>query len=188
MEPKEEKFCANCAYFGGRLNVARGLNFGPCDKLEITAVMCGASCPSWKPMSILHNDRENDENAAWEFAQRIGRKETEGGMSIRDLNDCFGYKSSCEIFGLSYKEARDKYNAWIKKRRKVIRIGDEVESEELGIKMVVTKMYPNPDDKYGPILNGICSDGSVRACRFSDVIKTGNHWDCLDDYCIEMMK
>lgn len=128
---------------------------------------------------------------AWELARILFDSPSNGGMAYSDIIECFGIprlNPPSSVLRMSYEEAQKLYDTWNKKRRKVIRIGDEVESEELGIKMVVTRMYPDPNDKYGPILNGICSDGSVRACRFSDVIKTGNHWDCLDDYCVEMMK
>ncbi len=122
---------------------------------------------------------------AWELARIILEPPSRGGMGYDDMLECFGIprlESTTAVFRMPYEEVRKKYNTWLKEHRKVIRIGDEVEFEASGIKMVVTKMQPVSNDEFGPILDGISSDGSVHVCRFSDVVKTGNHWAYLDDY------
>lgn len=125
---------------------------------------------------------------AWELARIIFDFPSNGGMTYDDIAECFDIPKvgpTTAVFRMPYEEALKKYNTWLKKHRNEIRIGDEVESEVLGVrvKMVVTKMYPVPNDVFGSVLNGISSDGSVYTCRFSDAVKTGNHWDYLDDYC-----
>lgn len=170
MEPKENRLCSNCKHYAGKDQI-----FGPCDKHEVTIVARNASCPCWRPVTILRNDCENDENAAWELAQRIRRKETEGGMTLRDLYDCFGSKSISDIFNLSYKEAREKYITWCKKKEDEIHVGDEVETlEGTYIKMVATKVTENT-------VSGVSFDGQVHARFISKVKKTGRRYSLIVD-------
>lgn len=133
----------------------------------------------WDPTSEKKT-KELDEYDKWELAQRILLPESEGGMSGKELVECFGTMRTCEIFHMDYLDVREKYIAWRKKKEGEIHVGDEVEtSEGIYVKMIATKVTET-------FVFGISFDGQVHSFLISKVKKTGKRFthliNVLKDY------
>lgn len=95
-------------------------------------------------------------------------------MDLEDKYECFGMSSSYKIVSsMSYNEAKDKYEAWLKQKNQV-RIGEEVEYE--GSKFIVTaeigNMYHGIHSSNGDIVDF----GEGDYCRKDDCKKTGRYF------------
>ena len=107
---------------------------------------------------------------AWELAQRIEKEPCDGGFTLNDIHDIFGYFSTnFAIKAHSYAEAAAKVEAWEQKKEKEIRVGDVVETDD-GYFGVVTDISMN-------YVDGIRSNGVAFSSRKSDCTKTGRHID-----------
>lgn len=74
-------------------------------------------------------DHKAIEDEVWEFVKEIILKDNGtqmSGMFENELNECFGYPYYSDMFAnLSYKEAKSKYEVWLKQKDE-IRVGDEI--------------------------------------------------------------
>ena len=126
--------------------------------------------PTWEEKT-----KEFDENDKWQLAQRIILPDSEGGMTWGELEECFGTRSTRDIFRMDYLEAREKYITWCKKKEDEIHAGDEVETLEGNyIKMVATKVTENT-------VSGVSFDGQVHTRFISKVKKTGRRYSLIVD-------
>ena len=92
----------------------------------------------------------------WDFAKIIMADEFSGGMSIDDIEECFGGRDLLGVSKLSYKEAREKYNAW-KEKKGEIKVGDELAyNDDEGQTAVVTRII-----KESGTFNGFGKDGEA---------------------------
>ena len=103
---------------------------------------------------------------AWELARKIGLSAANGGMTYREMAECFGvsgeYSYYDEVMNLPYSEARQKYEEWKKKQ-------EEIRAESLDI-----IIYTGTDmDGY---VSGIKSDGRAVLRLRKEMKKTGRHF------------
>ena len=71
-------------------------------------------------MPYTEPDISGIENEVWELADYMGR------MSLTERDLCFGFPLPQEVtMNLSYNEAKDKFEAWLKQKDE-IHVGDEV--------------------------------------------------------------
>ncbi len=107
-----------------------------------------------------------------------------GKMAYTDNEKLFGYGLTREILNhFSYKEIVEKLDAW-KKEKETIRVRDEVYSQSMQVKFVVTKIFvPFGIEDEDTIVNGLKKDGTaVKGLLLCNLKKTGLHVDDLDSY------
>ena len=132
-----------------------------CDKLKIHTDSVDYPCVDrWIPTKIkmtpYDTQIDHAQNEVWDLAKIIMDDENKGGMSMDDIEECFGGHGLIDISKLSYKEAREKYDAW-KKKKGEIKVGDELayndDKEETAI---VTRII-----KESGTFNGFGKDGEA---------------------------
>ena len=116
---------------------------------------------------------ETIEDEVWELADNIH------GMIIQDRMSCFGFAlTSAVTSNLSYREAKAKYEAWLKKKDE-IHVGDEVYPCNPKAPRVVTKIHNRVAYQMG-------HDGNMWADDIDDLHKTGRHFDEVADLLEKM--
>ena len=116
-------------------------------------------------------DQEAIEDEVWEFVTKCLKM---------DGNDFYEIFDSCDalcLTNLSYKEAKEKYEAW-KKSKEEIRVGDEVIYNSRTRAVV---LMPETEERYGTILT---SEFATVAVSHNDLEKTGRHFDEI----VELLK
>lgn len=93
------------------------------------------------------------------------------GMDSDEKYECFGMSNSYRIVStMSYQEAKDKYNKWLKQRNE-IKVGDEVTDKD-GYKGIATFVYTGCG-----LFDVLWDDGSVTEdVDKKDFFKTGRHF------------
>ena len=115
--------------------------------------------------------RMKGQQEAWELAQRIEKEPCDGGFTLNDIHDIFGYLSTnFAIKAHSYAEAAAKVEAWEQKKEKEIRVGDVVKLICNGRCGVVTKFTDN-------FYYVFTSDSTPFQWLKNDCTKTGRHID-----------
>ena len=114
-------------------------------------------------------DREAIENEVWEFARKLTHP-SNGGLYENEKKEIFDRRNSDSVLiGMSYQEAKAKYEAWKREKDKIC-VGDEVETES-GNKACV--LYENPD---GTQMFVFKADGTATWWSKCAIHKTGkNH-------------
>jgi len=132
--------------------------------------------PYVKSESYIDGLKEG-QNDAWEFARELIHCNNGKGMQDDELQSCFGYELYSQVFKhLSYQEARDKYEAW-KKRKDEIRVGDEVIYN--GDRVVVTDIFLQDITRLW--IEGVTSSGKTVEALESDIKKTGRHFAEIEE-------
>ena len=123
-------------------------------------------------------DRKAIEDEVWELVRIIT------DMTEKQRIECFG-GATCNLDKYwTYQDAKEKYEAWLKKKEE-IRVGDEVEYECCGevVKFIVTGFI-------GSIVCGFkwpCGYDDVGDyCRIEDLRKTGRHFPEVEDLLKKM--
>lgn len=111
---------------------------------------------------------------AWELAQKIRLSENSGGMSLLELNECFGTCAIHEIFSNSYSEVAQMYEAWVKQDEE-IKVGDEVRSRinRSKICVVTNIMKVGENTQFNCLQNDGKTDWFSSTKNFE---KTGRHF------------
>lgn len=107
---------------------------------------------------------------AWKMISHVMKYADAGGMSIEDLEECFGTNNLSPIGKMSYVEVREKYDAWRKKKGE-IHVGDEI--YDCCVKGVVTYV-DRIDNSVAYQIVG--QDGATYCLEGSAVIKSGRHF------------
>ena len=109
------------------------------------------------------------QNDAWEFARKLTHPRN-GGLYENEKKEIFDRRNSDSVLiGMSYQEAKAKYEAWKREKDKIC-VGDEVETES-GNKACV--LYENPD---GTQMFVFKADGTATWWSKCAIHKTGkNH-------------
>ena len=117
----------------------------------------------------------------WKMVSHILKSPDAGGMSWDDIEDCFGTNSISGIAEMPYAEAREKYDAWKKRKRKnEINVGDEVNVDDY--KGVVTWVNETHAE-------GFCifETHLIRFYRLiGNLVKTGRHFEKAVEFLKEM--
>jgi hypothetical protein len=114
-------------------------------------------------------------NDAWELAKKIVISEEDGGYSLEELRNIFGYgdfESILKVFTL--QEAHAKVKAY--EERNEIQKGDVVRLKGLSCKAIVTRVTKT--NMCLLFKDGGCSLG----CYKEDFKKTGEHFDSIDEF------
>ena len=115
----------------------------------------------------------------WKMVCHILKSPDVGGMSLDNLEECFGTNSLSHIGEMSYVEVREKYDAW-KKQKDEIHVGDEVNVD--GYKGVVTWVNETHAE-------GFCIF-KTHLTRFyrmiGNLVKTGRHFEKAVEFLKEM--
>lgn len=116
-------------------------------------------------------DHKAIEDEVWEFAKKVILGRNDGGLSVREIEDCFGSATySIGVFQkYSYREAKEKYEAW-KKQKEAIHVGDEVKHKQHGWKAFVTNIS---EFGYLTLMRGLGESSS--GFNLEDFEKTGKH-------------
>ena len=126
-----------------------------------------------KAESYTEPDRKAIEDEVWELANYMGR------MSLTERDLCFGFPLPQEVtMNLSYQEAKDKYEAWLKQKDK-IHVGDEVIFEMafgngLDNTMKAVALDQATTGEEWCILT---ENGCIETHDEEDLYKTGRHFD-----------
>lgn len=113
-------------------------------------------------------NRKDIEDEVWKFVEKLEY------LTFGEAEDCFDveYEGTPFVAGMfSYKEAKAKYEAWMKEKDE-IHVGDEI---ILGreLKMVVIQVDGN-----GTTIQAVDEDGECYECiELNEVKKTGRHFD-----------
>ena len=115
----------------------------------------------------------------WKMVCHILKSPDVGGMSLDNLEECFGTNSLSHIGEMSYVEVREKYDTW-KKQKDEIHVGDEVNVD--GYKGVVTWVNETHAE-------GFCIF-KTHLTRFyrmiGNLVKTGRHFEKAVEFLKEM--
>jgi hypothetical protein len=111
---------------------------------------------------------------AWELARIICYHPSKGGMSVDDMNECFGYAWSSDIMRTcSAEEAKAKYDAWKAKKEDAVQIGDIIHTKRSDENMVVTGIAGSTPTYHAVNL----SDGTLALLLRNEFIKTGRRYE-----------
>ena len=114
-------------------------------------------------VSVTPYSEDKREEELWAFARKLLDETRNGGMSIYDIGECFGGTGSLGVVAkLSYIEAKNKYEKWIKNKNKKFCIGDEAIFAD-GSRFVVYNIF---DDGF-LCGSGVTEDG--RTTSWSDI-------------------
>lgn len=114
-------------------------------------------------------------NDAWELAKKIVLPDHLGGYTVDELEDIFGKKTFTSLMNtFSPQEALAKVKAY--EEQNEIRVGDVVEFKDGYIESIVTKVD-------GHIIYRLFRDGGFNnVTKKEDLIKTGRHYDSIDEF------
>lgn len=126
---------------------------------------------------IPYKEPDSSAEVAWELAQKISN------MAFKERKEAFG-NGLTMIDQLFYSEARQKYDAW-KKKKEEIHVGDEVIAEvivvdaddgQLRDPVVLTNVYDNHWE-------GVDDRGVIHSINgiFFKIKKTGRHFDQVEE-------
>jgi len=120
--------------------------------------------------------REDGRQQGVELAKELWK------MKLTDKEKLFGYWTAYEILSrFSYKEIVEKLDNW-KREKETIRVRDEVYSQSMQLKFVVTKIFTSCEGE-DVTVNGLKKDGTaIKGLLLCNVKKTGLHVDDLDSY------
>ena len=102
-------------------------------------------------------------------------------MKYTDRTEMFGFCTVADIVShFSYEEINEKLDVW--RKRKDIRVRDEVYSKAQKVSFVITKIS-TPSGSEDAIVSGLKKDGTaVKGLLLCNLRKTGLHVDDLDSY------
>ena len=127
------------------------------------------------PTDEAYNKGLND---AWNLAKKIVLPEHKGGYTTDEFIDIFGkntYMSAMSDF--TPQEALVKVKAY-EKEHDEIKVGDVVRSKGCSVEGIVTKVYEIKI--YRLFKDGSCDSISTKAKE--DLVKTGRHFDSIDEF------
>ena len=111
---------------------------------------------------------------AWEAARKICGSVTDGGLNHSTLNAIFGSRYSMSIMHrFTASEATEKIRQYAQKQKK-IKVGDEVENTQTGVKFIVTHIWFNNHGEKG--VSGFNHNRSAFSTTIELVKKTGRHF------------
>ena len=108
----------------------------------------------------------------WKMVCHILKSPDVGGMSLDNLEECFGTNSLSHIGEMSYVEVREKYDTW-KKQKDEIHVGDEVYKDG-GATGIVTLIEKRKTDEL--CYHIVDSNGHVWCLGDKVTRKTGRHF------------
>lgn len=114
-------------------------------------------------------DCKDVEEEVWNFAAKIER------MTCKEVYEVFGIDPAWLCNQMSYKEAKAKYEAWLKQRDE-IEVGDEVENTSHKKGIVFKISSSNSDLEYVRVLYMECGNAFTSAWEKNKVKKTGRHF------------
>ena len=130
-------------------------------------------------------DREAIENEVWEFARKLTHP-SNGGLYENEKKEIFDRRNSDSVLiGMSYQEAKAKYEAWKREKDKIC-VGDEVVYSLLEggtCKFVVLGI--SGDKAYGFKYPGEYDDFD-EYCGIDFLTKTGRHFSEVEKLLEEM--
>ena len=139
---------------------------------EIDTVMCFMNGRAVEQINYVEEytepDREAIENEVWNFATMLLNMHPDVAEDIyRSMNGGKGIGVAAEM---TYQEAKERYDAW-KKKKEEIRVGDEV--IVAGTTGVVVRI-PEGDEQR---IHFIAPSGTVYCNNaYADIVKTGRHF------------
>ena len=113
-------------------------------------------------------------NDAWELARKLLFTEAKGGMSLDEITECFGSEYDiARSLHMDVADAIAKYDAWKKKKKDAVHVGDLVHTKRSDRDVVVTGIvgstptYHAVDIRYGT---------NTLLLR-NEFVTTGKHYD-----------
>lgn len=149
------------------------------DTYRLTYEDCsdGYSITDFVKDDVLHTPDEaynRGLNDAWELAKKIVLPDHLGGYTVDELKDIFGKGSFAPLMDtLTAQEALAKVKEY--EGRDEIRVGDVVKLSYSYIESIVTRVS-------GDIIYRIFSDGSCDVIGKEDLVRTGKHFDSIDEF------
>lgn len=118
----------------------------------------------------LYNKGLND---AWELAKKIVKSPNKGGYKANELAEIFGISDKPVLDAYTPQEALAKVKEY--EGRDEIRVGDVVKLSYSYIESIVTRVS-------GDIIYQLFSDGSCDSIGKEDLVRTGKHFDSIDEF------
>lgn len=148
-------------------------------RLEYKDYSDGYSITDFVKDKVLHSDDEaynKGLNDAWELAKKIVLPDHLGGYTGDELKDIFGKNTFASLMNtLTPQEALAKVKAY-KEECSEIRAGDVVRFKDGYNESIVTKID-------GHFIYRLFRDGSVNGYAIKeDLMKTGKHFDSIDEF------
>lgn len=114
---------------------------------------------------------------AWELAKKIVLPDHLGGYTVDELKDIFGKNTFASLMNtFSPQEALAKVKAYADERNE-IKVGDVVTVKDsiFEHETIVTKVS-------GHVIYRLFKDGSSNSYATKDLVKTGKHFDSIDEF------
>lgn len=117
-------------------------------------------------------------NDLWNLTKKIVLSEGDGGYSLEEVGNIFGYRDLESILKVfTPQEALAKVKAY-KEEHDEIKVGDVVRSKGCSVEGIVTKVYEIKI--YRLFKDGSCDSIPTKAKEV--LVKTGRHFDSIDEF------
>lgn len=127
-------------------------------------------------VDVLHTVDESYNkglNDAWELAKKIVKSPNKGGYKANELAEIFGISDKPVLDAYTPQEALAKVKEY--KERDGIKVGDVVKLRNYHIESIVTRVN-------GDTIYRLFSDGSCDSIGKEDLVRTGKHFDSIDEF------